>query len=657
MKKIHYFLLVILAAFFFSAQVKAAEETTGQDVYELGEVVVSASRLGVESVGSVREITAEDIEISGVQTLDEALNLLPGINIVTGGQGVPRIDMRGMRPRHVILVIDGIPFNSAGDGQFDPRLITTENIAKIKVSYGNDSVLYGPGGLGGVINVVTKKGMKKTEFDVSAMLAQKDDREITASLSGGNDYFDFFISAKDYQRDGYRMSDDFSATAFEDGGSRNNSDFEQRNFFGNIGFSPNDKIQVGIIFSYFDGMYGIPPSTLDDSDPFGKKLKYERVDDRDGTSISISGSYDITEAFALRGWIYDNNQEELINGYDDNTYTKQVKNKSYRLREKTDIDGGSLQIRYYFAGSSVLSFSLGTKEENFGTNGWEVGKSSTTPVDEEHEITTDTVSIEYEFQPFTNMGFVAGYGYSWFKKEDDLDDNTDNFLIGLNYDISTNSRIRASVADKVRFPSVTQLYGVGEANPNLTYEKSLNYELGFDHNMSQYATEFSLTGFRRDVEGYIAKDFAAVNQNNEEYLYQGVEITATNQSIKNLGLRLAYTYMDTEDKSTGSLVDEVRYNPQHKLALEGTYDFAYDISAYASIERIENQYYYNNVNTLKGELPDYTVVNLKIEKRFLSKSLKIFIGADNLLDENYFESYALPREGRSIYASLSYSIR
>ena len=77
----------------------------------------------------------------------------------------------------------------------------------------------------------------------------------------------------------------------------------------------------------------------------------------------------------------------------------------------------------------------------------------------------------------------------------------------------------------------------------------------------------------------------------------------------------------------------------------------------SKIERIENQYYYNNDNTLKGELPDYTVVNLKIEKRFLSKSLKIFIGADNLLDENYFESYALPREGRSIYASLSYSIR
>ena len=115
--------------------------------------------------------------------------------------------------------------------------------------------------------------------------------------------------------------------------------------------------------------------------------------------------------------------------------------------------------------------------------------------------------------------------------------------------------------------------------------------------------------------------------------------------------------MDAKDKSTGTLVDEVEYNPRHKLSLEGTYDFAYDISAYASIERIENQYYYNSDNTLKAELPNYTVVNLKIEKNFLSKALKIFAGANNLFDENYFDSYALPREGRSVYGGFTYSFK
>ena len=166
-----------------------------------------------------------------------------------------------------------------------------------------------------------------------------------------------------------------------------------------------------------------------------------------------------------------------------------------------------------------------------------------------------------------------------------------------------------------------------------------------------------ITGFRRDVENYIAKDPDGVNQNNEEYQFQGIEIAARNSSVKNLELSLAYTYMDTKDKSPGTLVEEVQYNPEHKLALQGSYEFAYDITAYSSIERIENQYYYNSDNTLKGKLPDYTIINLRVEKKFFARALKIFTGADNLLDENYFESYALPRGGRSIYGGFTYSFK
>ena len=134
-----------------------------------------------------------------------------------------------------------------------------------------------------------------------------------------------------------------------------------------------------------------------------------------------------------------------------------------------------------------------------------------------------------------------------------------------------------------------------------------------------------------------------------------MEVTASNRSVENLELSLAYTYMNAKDKSPGTLVDQVQYNPKHKLALQGSYNFPFDLSAYASIERITDQYYYNSDNTLKGKLPDYTVVNLKVEKKFFSRALKIFAGANNLFDENYYESYGLPREGRSVYCGFKYS--
>jgi vitamin B12 transporter len=78
---------------------------------------------------------------------------LPGIDLRTGGGGVPRVFMRGLPPRHAPLYLNGIPINSVADGQFDPRLISTESIAEIVVVEGNSSVLYGPGTTAGLIDI------------------------------------------------------------------------------------------------------------------------------------------------------------------------------------------------------------------------------------------------------------------------------------------------------------------------------------------------------------------------------------------------------------------------------------------------------------------------------------------------------------------------
>jgi outer membrane cobalamin receptor len=87
-------------------------------VYE--ETVTSARDL-VEDVVTTRHVDEEDIRQESARTLDEALVRQPGLVIRTGADGVPRIDMRGLRTRHVRLLVDGIPTLSSYDGQFDPR--------------------------------------------------------------------------------------------------------------------------------------------------------------------------------------------------------------------------------------------------------------------------------------------------------------------------------------------------------------------------------------------------------------------------------------------------------------------------------------------------------------------------------------------------------
>src|SRR3990172_573034 len=161
--------------------------------YTLGEIVVGAEKKVVESAGTVREITSEDIQNKDARTLDKALALLPGINIRTGADGVPRVDLRGFRSRHVVLLLDGIPINSTFDAQFDPTLIPVENIEKIKVSYGTHSVLYGDGGLGGVINIITKRGTKGVHGMVQGEAGEGDHYLSSFNFLGVHKKVDFFI--------------------------------------------------------------------------------------------------------------------------------------------------------------------------------------------------------------------------------------------------------------------------------------------------------------------------------------------------------------------------------------------------------------------------------------------------------------------------------
>jgi outer membrane cobalamin receptor len=105
----------------------------------------------IEEVGTTRRITRADIEVRNARTLDEALRLLPGVYVRTGCDGTPRIDLRGFRSRHVLLLVNGVPVNSTADGQFDPARISTATIREIKVSYGSSSVLYGDNAMAGVV--------------------------------------------------------------------------------------------------------------------------------------------------------------------------------------------------------------------------------------------------------------------------------------------------------------------------------------------------------------------------------------------------------------------------------------------------------------------------------------------------------------------------
>ncbi len=643
--------LILMMGFVIVSHALADESIDTTEVYTLGEVVVSGERNGVEAIGTVLEITAKDIEEKNARTLHEALELLPGLDVRTGGQGIPRVNLRGFRSRHIVLLLNGVPFNSTNDGQFDSSIIPAENIAKIKVSYGTHSVLYGSGGLGGVINIITKKGTQGFNGNLSGEVDERGGWLGRLNMFGGGEGFDFFVSGSADDSDGFRLSEDFGETSEEDGGIRENSDKERQNLFANLGFNAGDDWKIGLTAETSGGEFGRPPSVINDkNDDFAKTPKYERVEDYDGFSTQLSAAYDPESPFGLRAWVFYNQLDEDLARYDDDNYDAITKKNSYQKDDETRSQGGTLQASYDFGAAGALTGSFSTQKDKYESDG-RTGKGDAIDLDKELDI--HGLALEYEVSPISDLEFVVGYGHHWQDKDGGSDDDRGSFLVGARCNVSEKTRLRASVAEKFRFPSIKQLYDTENGNDSLDTEKSTNYELGITQQLP-WDMEADLVGFWIDVDDYIEKDeFTDLYENHDEYRFRGIEFTLQKQFLETGSVRAGYTYLDSEDKSSGTEKDELEHRPKHKITLEGRYVWSFGLSAYASYMYLGDQYHYSeDVPLLKRKLNSYSLVDIKLQQKLMADRLYAYVGANNLFDKDYEESYGYPQAGRMVYGGL-----
>ena len=650
--------IVLWSGLFLCAAGPGAAADPPEGVYDLGKVVVvKPGNKGVQAVETIHTVTAEEIAQQNARTLDEVLSLLPGVTIRTGADGTPRIDMRGFRTRHVLLLLNGTPFNAAYDGQFDPSLISAENIAEIKVISGGGSVLYGPGGNGGVINIITKKGKTGVHGSIAAEAAEVNSHLIKGALSGGTDKVDFFASGSTFHRGSFRLSDDFSATDAEDGESRENSDLDRDNAFVNTGCAPSEKTFIGLTFSYLKGERGKPPVVnFDKDDSFSSSLKYEREDDSKNYSVQLAASHDLDGPLRLKGWVFFNQLDVLENRYDDDQYDTQLLKGASREDATTRITGANLQVAYDFPGNSALNLGLMAEKDSWDADGFhQVQERRTDPVtreffDESHDFSVYSTLLQYEGSLGERFGLVLGLGYHRQDREADPQEDY-SYLVGAHYDLLPGTRLKANHARKIRFPSLKDLYELDAGNPDLEAEKTTHYEAGVEQDLPA-RTVVSLTGFYTEVDDFIEKDADGVRTNFEKYVFTGFEVFIENKGIENLRLRASYTYLDSEDKSEGSERDQLQYRPGDKIALEADYRFSWGTSVYASVLYVSDQYFYDKNQVEKRRLPDYTVVDLKLSQALFQDAWNVYIGANNLLDENYEQSYGFPQAGRTVYGGI-----
>ncbi len=131
----------------------------------LSPVVVTATRIPTAQADIPAGVSVVDdstMEVRDYNTLTDALSAIPGIYVAQSGGpgGNASVFIRGTNSDHVLVLLDGMPINDAADssGAFNFGTDTLPDIERIEVIRGPMAALYGSGAIGGVINLITRRG-------------------------------------------------------------------------------------------------------------------------------------------------------------------------------------------------------------------------------------------------------------------------------------------------------------------------------------------------------------------------------------------------------------------------------------------------------------------------------------------------------------------
>ena len=151
-----------------------ADEATPASVIDT--IVVTATKSAVdilEAPAAISVVTLDKIEAQGAQTAVEALQGEPGVRISTYTEGnFPIVQIRSsgdagqFQNTDVLVLVDGIPQVNLNDQSYYEQ-VPFEAVERIEVVRGPTSALYGRNGVGGTINIITRKAPDDTEFSAT----------------------------------------------------------------------------------------------------------------------------------------------------------------------------------------------------------------------------------------------------------------------------------------------------------------------------------------------------------------------------------------------------------------------------------------------------------------------------------------------------------
>jgi len=616
---------VLLVFMFFALPVPIFAQEEGA-VVTMEEVVVTASRIEEllkYSPDSVTIVTGEEIQKKGKQTVIDVLKDVPGVSIAQYGTpgGSSSIYLRGTNNAHTLIMIDGVRVGDpmSTDGKMSITDLSTDNIERIEIVRGAQSVLYGSDAIGGVINIITKKGKGKPKFYLSSEGGSFETFRERAGVSGSNDKINYAASVS--RLDMKRVS-----RADEDLGNTERDYYHDTNISARVDGQISETVRMG-----FSARHSESSMDYDDTG-----TDADKVQDTDITSVSTNFDQDIF------GWwqhiiklgLTEVEREYTKNGGNfDSTYNGNYKLASWQHNFFVgDVDSITVGFDYHEeAGDSQSVYGNMTKKS----------------------VNTKAYFIQNKLTPFKGFSFTLGIrhdDHQTFGGED-----TYKGAIAYLYE-KTGTKVRGSYGTGFHAPSLYQLYDPTVGDINLKPEESRGYDVGVDQELFGNKAFLSIAYFHNKIEDLIEWQWTGPGMWDGQYFNIGKAKTKgweTSFSLKPfvwLSFDVHYTYTEAKNETEGAANKGkyLIYRPKHaggaSLNIKPLEKLNVNLNAQYMGKR-----YREADNT--EEMPDYTLFNFAASYDMM-KWLKIFGRVENLTDQKYQSIYQYGEPGIGFYGGI-----
>lgn len=614
------------------------------------QLVVTATRTQMElkdAPASMSVITAEDIENDPGITLADIVSNATSVesDFDSTRAGRQQISIRGMDSKYTLIMVNGRRMSSASaivrGNDFDLSAIPMDSIERVEIIRGPMSALYGSDGMGGTINIITKSPSNDWSSQLSLDNTTPNDgnggQEYTVGLTTSGALIEDTLfarfSASQTSRNAWQpYSGDKEETSQPRDQVTALEDRDSLALFGTLSWHLADNQFVDLDLGYSDDeRFSIAEAPKKIMDPSEARVK------RNSQALSHTGMW----AWGDTQVRYSRENVENIDAANDG---------SDAIEELTQIIEASATT--YLGDSHTVTFGVDyqfseLKNPQDLDNGKAEAYQAALYAQDQWEM-TDTLMATIGGRLDKHEQFGEEFSPRVYLVHQTTDDLVLKGGVGKAFKAPTLTQNRSDY-------SLESCKGECrvQGNEDLDAETSINYELSALYSNQRFS--FESTIFRNEIENLIERTdetFCRVGswsdeigycvdsageiitpvidnqyrtyQNVSKAVIQGVELSGNVQLAEQWSMSGNYTYLDTEDKSTGEELNE-RY--KHSAYARLNWTPTQDLSMFASAR-------YRGERKIEDDLSQdaYTTMDLGTVYH-VNDALRIRAGITNVTDE------------------------